>query len=68
MLGKANHSDMEDKSEKDIPKWAFLPAKYLAPSAEEVETNVHEEVRGGSSSTYFLTFLPFLRTRMLRIG
>ena len=30
---------MEDKSEKDIPKWAFTP------SPVEEETNVHEEVR-----------------------
>ena len=62
---------MEDKSE-DMPKWAFGPDKYLAPSAEEeVDTNVQGEVRGltiwvwwSSSSNYF----PFLRIRLLRIG
>ena len=40
-LGKASHSDMEDKSEKDIPKWALTPS----PVVEEEETNVNEEVR-----------------------
>ena len=35
---------MEAESEKDIPKWAFWPAKHLAPSAA-AEPNASEDVR-----------------------
>ena len=38
-----NKSVMEAKSE-DIPKWAFSPAKYLAPSAE-AEPNANEKIK-----------------------
>ena len=39
-----NKSVMEAESEKDIRKWAFSPAKYLAPSAE-AEPKASEDVR-----------------------
>ena len=44
-----SQSDMETKSDTDMPKWAISPAKYLAPSNSEAEAMECDEVEAFGS-------------------